>query len=41
VNPEYVNLLFTNQLGRFMLLSAIMLQLVGFLWIRRIIDIEI
>jgi tight adherence protein B len=41
VNPEYVSLLFTNPMGRFMLLSAITLQLVGFLWIRRIINIEI
>jgi tight adherence protein B len=41
LNPEYVGLLFTHQVGRFMLLSAISLQLVGFLWIRRIINIEI
>lgn len=41
VNPEYVSLLFTHQLGRFLLLSAVTLQLVGLLWIRRIINIEI
>ena len=41
VNPEYVSLLFTHQLGRFMLMTAIAMQLVGFLWIRRIINIEI
>jgi tight adherence protein B len=41
VNPQYISLLFDHQLGRFMLLTAITMQLLGFLWIRRIINIEI
>jgi tight adherence protein B len=40
-NPEYIGLLFSHQLGRLMLIGAISLQLLGFLWIRRIINIEI
>ena len=40
-NPQYISLLFTNSLGKMMLLTAITMQLVGFLWIRRIINIQI
>jgi tight adherence protein B len=40
-NPEYISLLFTHNLGRMMLLGAITMQLAGFFWIRRIINIEI
>jgi tight adherence protein B len=41
VNPAYMTLLFTHPAGRLTLLIAISLQLLGFLWIRRIINIEI
>lgn len=41
VNPAYISLLFTNPLGRMMLFTAIAMQLIGFIWIRRIINIEI
>jgi tight adherence protein B len=41
VNPEYVGLLFQHPLGRFLLISAVVLQLIGFMWIRRIVNVEI
>ncbi len=41
VNPQYVGLLFDHPFGRLMLGSAALLQLIGFVWIRRIINIEI
>ncbi len=41
LNPSYMRLLFTHPLGRFMLVTAAVLQLLGYLWIRRIVDIEI
>jgi tight adherence protein B len=41
VNPAYVGLLFDHPLGRLMLISAAVLQVIGFMWIRRIINIEI
>ena len=41
VNPEYVRVLFDDPLGKKMLASAIFLQFVGALVIRKIIDIKV
>jgi tight adherence protein B len=41
LNPAYISLLFTDPAGRFGLVVAVILQLIGFLWIRKIVDIEI
>ncbi|MFQ5890172.1 MAG: type II secretion system F family protein [Gemmatimonadota bacterium] len=41
LNPEYMSVLFTEPVGRLMLTAAGVMQVVGFLVIRRIIDIEI
>lgn len=41
VEPEYVSLLWEEPLGLFMLVTAITMQIIGFIWIRRIVDIEI
>ena len=41
LNPEYMSLLWTHKIGKLMLVSAIVLQLIGYLWIRKIINIEI
>jgi tight adherence protein B len=40
LDPEYVMLL-TEGLGRLMVVAAIILQIFGYLWIRKIVDIEI
>jgi tight adherence protein B len=40
-NPAYMSLLFTDPAGRLTVLIAVSLQLLGFVWIRRIINIEI
>jgi tight adherence protein B len=39
-NPEYVKPLFTHPIGRIMVGGALALQMVGWFWMRRIIDIE-
>ena len=39
-NPEYIGLLFKHQLGQLMLTGAVTMQLIGFYWIRKIINIE-
>ena len=36
-----VTLLFTDPMGKLMVLMAVVFQLVGFLWIRKIVNIEI
>ncbi len=40
-NPEYIGLLFNHPQGQFLMISAAAMQLMGFLWIRRIINIDI
>ena len=41
INPEHMSLLFKEHMGHLMLLGAIVLQTVGFIWIRQIIKIEV
>lgn len=41
VNPEYFGLLFSTTMGLVMVATALLLQLVGVIWIRNIINIEI
>ena len=41
LNPTYMEILFEDPMGKFLIALAAMLQFVGFLLIRRIIDIEI
>jgi tight adherence protein B len=41
LNPAYMLVLFTDPLGKIMVAVALSMQLVGFLWIRKIINIEI
>lgn len=40
LNPDYVRVLFEEPVGRALLATAGTLQLIGFLWIRKIVDIE-
>lgn len=41
LNPEYGALMFTHPLGRFFLMLAATMQIMGYLWIRKIINIDI
>jgi tight adherence protein B len=41
INPEMMNLLFTDRMGQTMLAGAIVLQTVGYFWIRQVIKIEV
>ncbi len=41
VNREYMMTLFTSGIGRLMVLAAMILQIFGYLWIRKIVNIEI
>lgn len=41
VNPEYIMTLFRDPVGKMMVWAAAGLQMLGFFWIRRIVDIEI
>jgi tight adherence protein B len=41
INPEHMQLLFRERMGQMMLLGAIVMQTIGFLWIRQVIKIEV
>lgn len=41
INPDYIRILFEHPLGRIMLAFAITLQIFGYLWVRKIVNIEI
>jgi tight adherence protein B len=41
INPPYVKILFYHPIGKLLTLTAVILQILGYLWIRKIVDIEI
>jgi tight adherence protein B len=41
LNPSYTMLLFTDPMGKLMTITAVIFQIIGFLWIRKIVNIEI
>jgi len=36
-----MNLLFTERMGRLMLLGTVVMQTIGYVWIRKIVTIEV
>ena len=40
-DPAYTSMLFKHPIGRFMAVTALVLQIIGFIWIRKIVDVEI
>ena len=41
INPEHMNLLYTERAGRMMIAATVVMQTVGYLWIRKIVNIEV
>jgi tight adherence protein B len=41
INPDHMQLLFRERMGQMMLMGAMVLQVVGFIWIRQVIKIEV
>jgi tight adherence protein B len=41
INPEHMNLLFRERMGQMMILGAIVMQAIGYIWIRKVIKIEV
>ena len=41
INPEHINLLFTEQMGRLMIMGTVVMQTIGYMWIRKIVKIEV
>jgi tight adherence protein B len=41
INPEHMNLLFQERVGHLMIIATIVMETVGFVWIRQVIKIEV
>jgi len=41
ISPEHMKLLFQERMGQMMLIAAMVMQTVGFIWIRQVIKIEV
>ncbi|MGZ8805102.1 MAG: hypothetical protein ACXWZG_07375 [Microbacterium sp.] len=41
MNPEYISLLVTTKIGLFMSAGALTLLVLGILWMRKIVDIDV
>lgn len=41
INPDHMNMLFRERMGQMMLLGALVMQVLGFLWIKHVIKIEV
>jgi tight adherence protein B len=41
INPEHMRLLFEERMGQMMIMGAIVMQTVGYIWIRQVIKIEV
>jgi tight adherence protein B len=41
INAEHINLLFHERMGQMMLSGAIVLQIVGYIWIKQVVKIEV
>jgi tight adherence protein B len=41
INPDHMHLLFHERMGQVMLMGAIVMQSIGFVWIRKVIKIEV
>jgi tight adherence protein B len=41
INPEHMRVLFEERLGQMMLVAVIIMQTIGFFWIRKVIKIEV
>jgi tight adherence protein B len=41
ISPSHMEMLFKERMGQMMLMGAIVMQTIGFIWIRKVIKIEV
>jgi len=41
INPDHMKLLFDERMGQMMIVGAIVMQAIGYIWIRQVIKIEV
>ena len=41
INPDHMNLLFRERIGQMLLMTALVMQAIGYFWIRQVVKIEV
>ena len=41
INPSHMELLFNERIGQMMIMGIIVMQVIGYVWIKQIIKIEV
>jgi tight adherence protein B len=41
INPDHMNLLFRERIGQMLLMTAVVMQTIGYFWIRQVVKIEV
>ena len=41
INPDHMNLLFHERIGQYLLIGALVMQTIGYIWIKQVIKIEV
>lgn len=41
INPDHMNLLFEERMGQLMIVASIVMQAIGFIWIKQVVKIEV
>ena len=41
INPDHMNLLFRERMGQMLLMAALVMQTIGYFWIRQVVKIEV
>ena len=41
INPDHMGVLFKEHMGQMMILGAVVMQTIGYIWIRKVIKIEV
>jgi tight adherence protein B len=41
INPDHMNLLFREHMGQMMLAGAAVMQVIGYVWIKQVVKIEV
>ncbi|MCA1560486.1 MAG: type II secretion system F family protein [Acidobacteria bacterium] len=41
INPEHMNMLFRERIGQMLLMTALVMQTIGFFWIKQVVKIEV
>jgi tight adherence protein B len=41
INPDHMNLLFEDRMGQLMIVGSVVMQAIGFIWIKKVIKIEV